>query len=391
MRKTKLYWALAAIVCVTVLTGCQKAPEVSEDNGIWHAQSTVEQQVSNIAGEAAGQQSGGVFEGTIGTTDNKMHISAEIPAIPENVYMILLKPNDGLDKDTLTAFLDSASGNIADTSQELLDSIEKSDYDNTHDTGDGIFLYSKFGDHSALQLNDSEKVASFDCHTGVDYRDSKLLDKISAISQSTATSIAPDQMDTGSGFTAKEAEQILLDKLEVLGITEISVNRIWLNDGIEYSYYDLDFVPSYEGIEMISELSWSVLGEIYPHGYAMVTQEGVAMLGLNNFCGKIANKEPVTILSFEQIGKILEQYLDSNRILADERITMSNIKLEYFPLPNTDITYEMHEIEYRPELKLIPVWHIYMPLEDYIDAGCDSNVPYNICINAVTGEIERVW
>ena len=51
----------------------------------------------------------------------------------------------------------------------------------------------------------------------------------------------------------------------------------------------------------------------------------------------------------------------------------------------------MGEIEYKPELELIPIWHIYMSLDDYIeyDAGPDGAL-FNICINAVTGEIERV-
>ena len=135
MRKTFISMTMAAFLCISTLSGCQKMPEPSDDQDIPHAQGALEQQVADIAGENTGetqQQSGGFYEGTIGTTDNKMHISAQIPAIPANVYQITLVPDDGLDKDTLTAFLDSPSGNIVDTSQELLDEIEQSDYDNNH-------------------------------------------------------------------------------------------------------------------------------------------------------------------------------------------------------------------------------------------------------------------
>lgn len=392
MRKNRGFMALTLVLCVSVLSGCQEAPETSESNGIQHAQSALDQQISDIAGEmpqeASGQQAGGVYEGTIGTAGSKMYINAQIPAIPENVYQIRLEPNDGLDMDTLTAFLGSAGGNIEDTSQELSAGIEKSDYDNTHSPDGEIAVYSRFGDGSALQVTDGKKVASFAFHTSVYYRDSELFDKFLGASSGTTTMIEPDQMDAGIGFTAREAERILLDKLEALGITEVAFERIEFTQSSEFSYYMMNFVPSYEGIEMIMETVSYTIGEVYPDGIAIVTPEGVAELNLGNFCGKIADKEPVTILSFEQIVKILEQYLDSNVIPADERITMNNVRLEYYPLPST--TPPVGEMETRSELELIPIWHIYMSLSDYVEARIDGYVPHNICINAITGEIERI-
>ena len=401
MRKKILLMTMTVVLCVSAFSGCQKAPVALDDDGIRHAKSAVDQQISDIVEEmpeehseqtdgVSRQQSGGFFEGTIGTTDNKMYINAQIPAIPANAYQITLTPNDDLDMDTLIKFLDSSSDNIEDASQELLANIEKSDYDNLHNPDGEIAVYSRFGDHSALMLTDreNEKEASFERHTGVFYRDTKLWDKFLGVSSGTTTTIAPDQMEAGTGFTAGEARQILLDKLWSLGITEIAFERIEFTESSEFSYYIMYFVPSYGGIDMIMETVSHSAGEVYPFGNAVVTSEGVAELNLANFCGKIAHKEPVTILSFEQIAKILEQYLDNNVILADERITMSNIKLEYYPLPS--IEPPVGEIETRSELELIPIWHIYMSLGDYIDAAIDSYAPFNICINAITGEIERI-
>lgn len=121
---------------------------------------------------------------------------------------------------------------------------------------------------------------------------------------------------------------------------------------------------------------------------------GVADLQLFDFCGKVADRKPAKVLSFEQVEKILEQYLDNHMIQADERLVLNNIKLEYYPVPNPS---PEAGIEYRPELELIPVWHIYMPLDDYVDmigqATQDDGLEdalYNIWINAVTGEIEQV-
>ena len=394
MRKNILSITTAVLFCVSALSGCQKAPEASDDQDIPHAQSVLEQQVSVIAGENAegmpGQQPGGVYEGTIGTTDNRMSINAQIPAVPANVYQITLVPDDTLDMDVLTTLLDSSSGNIEDTSQELSAEIETSDYENTH--GDEGSFYSKFGDHSAMRLTDGEKEASISGHTSGSYVDYHLRDTYFGNAQGTSMRIPADQTDTETGFSVKEAEQILLAKLKPLGITEVSFGRIEFMEDSKYSYYICDFAPCYEGMAIIGEIGGSYgFGEIYPNGYAVVTQEGVAVLNLSSFCGKIASKEPVTALSFEQIVEILGQYLDSNLIQADERLLLNNAKLEYFPVPNP--APKKGEIEYRSELELIPIWHIYMTTDDYVEGryqgdGLDDAL-YNICINAVTGEIVR--
>ncbi|MDE6220057.1 MAG: hypothetical protein K2G51_06475 [Lachnospiraceae bacterium] len=397
MRKKILSMTGAAILCVAALSGCQKAPaEVSDDNDVMHAQSALDGQIADIAEEntveSPVQQSGGAYDGTLGTTDNKIHISAQIPAIPENVYRITLKPDEDLDMDALTAFLGSPGGDIEDTSQALLDEIEESEYNNTHSDDGEAARYSLFGDHSALGLTDGEREASFSRHTSAGYIEYDLRDTYLPNAQ-TVTFIPVGQPDTGADFSVKEAEQILWDKLGTLGITEIAFEKIESCEGNGYHYYQFDFVPSYEGIAVIQEPgSGYGLGELYPWGSACVTPEGVAMLSLMDFCGKAAAREPVTVLSFEQVEKILEQYLDSNMIQGDERITLQNIALEYYPVPN--LSPAERDIEYKPELELIPVWHIYMSLGDYVEAiaqidGLDD-VHYNICINAVTGEIERI-
>ncbi|MDE6517096.1 MAG: hypothetical protein K2L18_04510, partial [Acetatifactor sp.] len=316
MRKTFISMTTVAFLCVSVLSGCQKAPEASKDQEIPHAQGVLEQQIADIAGESAEekpqQQSGGFYEGTIGTSDNKLHISARIPVVPADVYRITLAPNEGLDMDVLTAFLGSLGGNTEDTSQDLLAEIERSEYNNTHSDDGEVCFYSVFGDHSALQLTDGERDASFVRHTSASYIDYSLRDTYFANTR-TSTIIPVGEPDTGTGFSVKEAEQILGDKLGILGITEIAFRKIEFYEGSEYSFYILDFVPSYEGIAIIKELGTGYgLGELYPWGQACVTPEGVSVLDLSDFYGKIAAKEPVTILSFEQVEKILEQYLDSN-------------------------------------------------------------------------------
>ena len=393
MRKNILSMTMAVILCVLALSGCQKAPVATESNGIQYAQSALEQQISDIAEETSGQQSdggleralqqsGGVFEGAIGTTDNKMYINAQIPAAPANVYQITLKPNDGLDKDTLTVFLDSVSGNIEDTSEELSKEMEAAEIANT--TGDEPAFYSLFGDHSALRLSDGNKTAEFARHTCAYYVDKDLREKCFGIygGDTTETLITPDKMGDGN-FSAEGAKEILLEKLGAVGVSEIAFTRIYYNEGSDYSYYELSFLPAYDGIEVDIGYNVYSLGQVWPNGYAFVTGDGVAELNLMNFCGKAVDKEPVEIISFEQVVKILEQYLDSGMIEADGTMTYNRVELKYYPVPNPSPT--PHEIEYKSELVLIPIWHIYMPLDEYVEGLYEG--PSAICINAITGEL----
>ena len=138
---------------------------MAESNGILHAQSDMERQVQDIAAsDDRGQtqtenrtqpQAAGGYQGTVGAGGNIININAEIPAIPDNLSVITLKPDDGLDMDALRVFLDSESGTVEDTSQELLRQTGENDKENAtiQENGDR-FLYSRFGDHSALRLGD---------------------------------------------------------------------------------------------------------------------------------------------------------------------------------------------------------------------------------------------
>ena len=62
--------------------------------------------------------------------------------------------------------------------------------------------------------------------------------------------------------------------------------------------------------------------------------------------------------------------------------------MNYYPIPNP--APALDGIEYKPELVLTPVWHIYMPLDEYVEGDYGDAVgPTHICVNAVTGELEE--
>lgn len=397
MRKA-VYITMVATVCAAMLAGCQKAPDGAEGNGIMHAQGGMERQVQDIAKEDGQEQTQlkagtqaretGWYQGTAGTGDNIISINAEIPAVPDNLSIITLQPDDGLDMDALRAFLDSESGAAEDTSQELLKEIEENDEANAaFDENGERCLYSKFGDHSALQLGDGKKIASFSYHTGAYYVAYDLMEKCHGIygGDYSETLITQDQMGEGS-FSAERAKEILLDKLKAAGVDDIAIKKIYYIKGDGYSYYELQFVPVYDGITVDIGSNSYTFGQVYPIGFALVSEEGVAEVNLTDFCGKAAEKESVTAISFEQVLKILEQYLDNGMIASDGTITYDRVELNYYPVP--DLAPDPDAIEYKSELTLVPIWHIYMPIDEYVDGGYgDAMGPLHICVNAVTGEL----
>lgn len=385
MRKNRLQLKMMAVFCVFAFTGCQKVPDGVEGNGIMHAQGDLERQVQDIAGTDVRERAAGQYQGTVGTGDNKININAEIPPIPDNMYIITLEPDDGLDMDALRVFLDSESGVIEDTSQALCNEIEENDrYNNTVNEYNERLLYTKFGDHSALRLSDGTKEASFAYHTAASYVDNELREKcLEAYDKDTETLITWDKMEEGS-FSANKAREILLDKVKAVGVSELAFKNIYYVEGSDYSFYNMEFVPVYDGIEVGIGSDSVSLGQVWPNGCASVTQEGVAELNLIDFCGKAADKEPVTAISFEQVLKILAQYLDSGMIESDGKIIYDRVELNYYPVPNPTPS----EIEYKSQLVLMPMWHIYIPIDEYVNGGYDNAVGRShICVNAVTGEL----
>jgi len=390
---------MAAMLCMFGLTGCQKAPDAVEKNGIMHAQGDMEKQVQGIAAEGSQEQTqagdgldkeAGQYQGTVGTGDNIININAEIPALPDQLYIITMKPDEGLDKDILLAFLGSESGSVEDTSQELLQEIEESDrYNSTPDENGERFLYSKFGDHSANRLGDGKKEASFSHHTSAYFVDYGLREKYFDVYSKVAeeTLISQEGMDEGS-FSANKAREMLLDKLKAVGVSGLAFQKIYYIEGRDCSFYQMEFVPTYDGIAVDIGADSYALGQVSPDGYAIVSGEGVAEVTLTNFCGRVTNKEPVTVISFEQVLEILEQYLDSGILVSDGTIIYDRVELNYYPVPNS--APALDEIEYKPELVLTPIWHIYMPLDEYVEGDYGDAVgPIHICVNAVTGELEE--
>lgn len=138
-----------------------------------------------------------------------------------------------------------------------------------------------------------------------------------------------------------------------------------------------------------SEFGKIALGEVQPRGTAWITEDGIAMMRLDDYCGKITEQsENGEILTFSQVTDILERYLESNTFCGNPKAKLTQIELVYYPTLRES------------ELILTPAWHVCIPLnemETALEAGdkawqeaADKGAAWNIYLDAVTGKLIKV-
>lgn len=373
--------------------GCQKAPEGSTNDGILHAKDSVENEVADIV-ESTGTESGidrdmEEIDCLIGTEENGIRIEAPAPYIPENVYHMVLKENSTLNMELLEAFLESASGEIRDLSEERQREAEQAKEENENSPERAEV--SVFGDGSWYAVTDGQKEAGFVNGTAAYYTDENLEEQCHS-----AYEVEEEPLVTGTNrsdhvgseiFPIKEAENILLAKLKKVGMTEISVYEITMYQKENFVYYDMKFTPSYEGMGGVHEVGTASSKVMYQFGRAKVCSAGVASLEMEACLGAVDWKEEyIELLSWEQVEKILEANLNNGKILGSNKIVLTEVEFLYYPLFN----------ETENKVELVPVWHIYSPSRIWIEDQellkevSEKDAVVNICVNAVTGKIERM-
>ncbi len=387
MKKECFMVLMAGILGICALTGCRKAPEASSDSDILHAKSSAERDVENItaedtAEEESGTDPGGIYDALIGTEENGIRICAKLPTVPDTIPTLTIGKRDDLDGDKLKALLDSESKDVKDITAAYLAQREKELSEMSEDDIPSEWVY--FGDDSNLIFSDGQKEASFARNTSASYEDERLKKSCDAIyKKAPEINVTQDGEAASAKFSAARAEEILLNKLAVLDITEIHLTKALYYELEETAFYELHFTPSYEKTGIAAEFGQLTKGEIHPQGTAWITEDGIAMLSLEDCCGKITDQSGNgKILTFSQVTGILEKYLENNTLLGLSDAELTQVELVYYP----DFQ--------KPELILTPAWHIYTPLEQKIDSDdevwnrvFERGAATNIYLDAVTGEL----
>ena len=396
MKKKFLSVLIAGALGVCVLAGCQKAPEASADSDVYHAKSSLEGEVENIVAKesdtnTAGTdkpKSGGSYDALVGTEGNGIWICAEVPAEPQTARTLTLQKRDDWDTEKLKELLDSENGNIQDITEEYLAQWEKELSEMNEE--DKPVEWLNFGDDSLMILSDGQKEASFARNTSVSYVDEIIKKNCDAIyKKAPEIDVTRDSEAASDQFPVSRAKEILLKKLTVLDIAEIHIFRALYYELDGTAFYELAFTPSYETVGVASEFGQIVLGEVQPSGTAWITQDGIATMNLEDYCGKIVERsETGNILTFSQVTDILGKYLENNTFCGNYKAKLTQAELVYYPMLRES------------ELILTPAWHIYNPLNERMDAmesgdkawqeAFESGAAWNIYLDAVTGELIKV-
>lgn len=396
MKKKFLSVLIAGALGVCVLTGCQKAPEASADSDVYHAKSSLEGEVENIVTKESDTNTAGTdkpksgesYDALVGTEENGIWICAEVPAAPQTARTLTLQKRDDWDTEKLREVLDSESGNVQDITAVYLAQREKELSEMNED--DKPVEWMNFGDDSLMILSDGQKEVSFARNTSVSYVDEILKKNCDAIYEKVSEiDVTRDSETAPAPFPVSRAKDILLEKLAVLDITEIHISRALYYELDGTAFYELAFTPSYETIGVASEFGQIVLGEVQPRGTAWITEDGIATMSLEDYCGKITEQsENGKILMFSQVTDILGKYLENNTFCGNSKTKLTQAELVYYPTLRES------------ELILTLAWHIYIPLNEMMDAmesgdkawqeAVENGTAWNIYLDAVTGELIKV-
>ncbi len=383
MRKKVLGLAVVMMLMTVGICGCQKAPESSSNGDILHAKDSVENEVAAIVNESESETENDSREinSVIGTGDNVIQIKAQMPDMPEDVKTIALGENEALTKDALKEFLGSEAGNIEDLSEEAQKEIEQSEAEN--EQGEERAVFSVFGSAPVYQLSDGQKTAGFSYGTGAYYQDELLYEKCASVYKLADETVLEE---TDSESVYMETEKILLAKLSQIGMAEIDIYKITRYQYENITFYEIEFTPSYGGMGVVHEFGSIASGEIFPSGKAWICEESIVTLSLNACLGKVETQEKCgTILSWSQIEKILEAHLNSGKISGSNKAVLTKAEFLYYPSFKED----------ENKLELVPVWHIYTPMSEWMEkeelaeAFVANGSVWSICVNAVSGEIVR--
>ena len=383
MRNKILRLVVVMILMAVGIFGCQKAPESSTNGDIFHAKDSVEDEVAEIVNGPGTEMENDLQEinSVIGTGDHAIRIQAQMPDIPQDVKTIVLGENETLTKDVLKVFLGSETGNIKDLSEEAQKELEQSRAENQQ--GEERAVFSVFGNAPIYRLSDEQKTASFSFGTGAYYQDELLYEKCASIYKS-ANETVLEEVDSENIYM--EAEKILLAKLSKIGMAEIDIYKITQYQYESVTFYEIEFTPSYDGVGVVHEFGAIASGEIFLLGTAWICEESIATLSLDDCLGQVETQEKCeTVLSWGQIEKILETYLNSGKINGTNQAILTEATFLYYPIYKED----------QDKLELVPVWHIYTPMsawmenEELAEAVVENRFTWNICVNAVSGEIVR--
>jgi len=295
-----------------------------------------------------------------------------------------MRANSRLNEETMRSFLEP-QGEVEDITEKVLAEEEAerqrvAEIDEKLGEGSSIIEMPGVGDGSLLAMTDGNRTAVFVGKTGGSYEDATLKEKCYAAAKEEAQEL--DARDAAAGdpsFSLQEAKALLLQKLSFLGIEDIHLARAYSCEADGFLYYDIYFSPVVDKISIAYSFGSEDITRVYPDGHAFVCAEGVADIGLWNFCMEQASAAGQDkVIGWDKVQELLEAYLADGSLQCVEEVPFSTAELVYY-------------VELKDgELELSPAWSIHMDLEEYVEytgrSGRNDFV-WNIYIDAESGEL----
>ena len=403
-RRLKMKTLIPFLVIILCVTGCQKAPEAANDDEILRAKGSSDEAIESIVsgkaetgektpeGASAGSEAedartgGETVNVTLGEGESRMRIEAEVKPVPDAISTITMQADGRLNEEALRSFLEP-QGEVKDYTEELLAEEEAerqriAEIDEKLGEGSSIVEIAGVGDKSTLALTDGNRKAVLFGKTNASFEDVSLHEKCIAAAQKVGQAVqeqdVKDEKAGSPSFSLRDAKALLMQKLSALGMEDIHLTKAYFYEVDGFSYYELQFCPVMGGLPAAYCFGQQDVSRVYPNGFAYVSAEGVAEIGLwNCLMEQVSAGEKEKILSFDKVEELLEIYLRDGRLQCVEDVPFSTAELVYY-------------VELKGgKLELSPAWGIYMDLEEYVEyAGKDS--VWTIHIDAVTGEILEV-
>lgn len=388
MRWEKVLGKYLLIGIMLTITGCEKRPEVSIREGIAFADSAVSDRkhefvmIENNKEENIATS----IDTEIVSEISTMKIKAQINSFPvecEAFTGIVKCKTINIDNMYEILFGDMLGNQINsdDISENDGANIEKEE---SVEPVDSHFLLN--GEHvgtwTLMDENNRKEIAelSIDENGILAYINLELNEKYP---NNTSISVEPlGETDApNTALTREEAINKLLDIINKMEGPEIEViNCLAYQDTKGKGYYELSFVPIFQGIALTNDLptfSNNSIATIF--GRAVITEDGLMEL-IGNFMIKYKDiKNTGNILTEEEIIEVLTSYINNGKIITTSEVPVCQIKFEY-------LTKYM-----KGEITVIPIWRLYFDEEKLGNIDTTEFLAGGIGIDANNGELEFAY
>lgn len=388
MKKKGICFAI--IMCV--LSGCAKAPEVKEEQGINYAVNEKDKNISNIIEEDTESENTYLVEGkegtkcvcSLGDSGNVINIDAVVTGLNERtISHKKAEPfPDIINKEKVIDIFFGGEENVVENNIQEGDNTEQ---DNTGEE----FITKQMKIEGKMSLNSVDGNISFlQSDGGVYYHNYKLIGQYKQV-ETEEEFFQEENRDISEAYTADMAKQDLLEVFSEIIDEEIQIiSCTAIYNGAEGGNYEIIFAPMIEDVPLaINDWDTNTDSIVDVLGKAEIGQDGISFIEANNFLWKdsgILGETEENCISLEKALVILEEYLRKGDILGAEGITFTRVSLSWLPVTDNWI-----------EAELKPVWRFYIPCAELIETGMaeismQENVPTDICINAIDGKIENM-